>query len=235
MKMRCIFFRRFQIALVFFICCSGTVLKAQTKDRFYFGLKFGAYQSIYKGDNYFSKDLGYKIGSKTNFHAGVFLEIPLVKNLALQPEILFYEGGYYWYTPEKFDASGANGDYDVNEQLGYVSVPVLLKYKIKSFGVYVGVQPDFLIFTMRDIEGRGTSANEDDFRKDYKNGVYLSGVGGIEYTFRFGLGVSARYQLGLTDIAQSTELGIYQRGNKINTNAFLYGIHWRFGKPRKQS
>jgi len=209
--------------------------QAQTKDRVYFGLKFGGYTGLYKGDNYFSKDLGYKIGSKTNFHAGMFLEIPLAKHLALQPEILVYEGGYYWYTPEKFDATGDNGNYDVNEELGYVSIPILLKYKVGGLGIYTGVQPDFLSFTMRDIEGRGTSANEDDFRKDYKKGMYVSGIGGIEYTFWFGLGVSARYQLGLTNIAKPTEYGIYEQGNKIKTNAFLYGIHWRFGRPRKSS
>ncbi|WP_165813832.1 porin family protein [Terrimonas sp.] len=230
-------FNRLMVTLILLILYGATSLQAQTqmKDRVYFGFKFGGYTGLYKGDNYFSKDLGYKIGSKSNFHAGVFLEIPTSKHLALQPEILLYEGGYYWYTEERFGARGDNGDYDVNEELGYVSIPVLLKYKVGGLGIYAGLQPDFLFFTMRDIEGRSTSANEDDFRKDYKKGVYLSGIGGIEYTFRFGLGVSARYQLGLTNIANPTQLGLYERGNNINTNAFLYGIHWRIGKPRKVS
>lgn len=235
MKMRCILQSCLSIIFLTVFFFTSTSLSAQTKDRVYFGLKFGGYTGLYKGENYFSKELGYKIGSKTNFYAGAFLEIPLAKQLALQPEFLLYEGGYHWYTPEQYDATGDNGSYDVNEQLGYLSIPILLKCKVGGLGIYVGIQPDFLIFTMRDIEGRGTSANEDDFRKDYKKGVYFSGVGGIEYTFRFGLGVSARYQLGLTNIAKPTDLGIYQSSNKINTNAFLYGIHWRFGKPRKSS
>lgn len=235
MKMRFVSFRRLPIALILFFCFASTSLSAQTKDRVHFGLKFGGYTGLYKGENYFSKDLGYKIGSKTNFYGGAFLEIPLAKHLALQPELLVYEGGYYWYTPDRYDASGDNGSYDVDEQLGFLSIPILLKYKVGGFGVYVGAQPDFLIFTMRDIEGRGTLSNEADFRKNYNKGVYFSGIGGIEYTFRFGLGVSARYQLGLTNIAKPTDLGTYQSGNKINTNAFLYGIHWRFGKPRKAS
>lgn len=233
--MRGNFFDQLKLALLFLTFCGITSLQAQTKDRVYFGFKFGGYTGLYKGDNYFSKQLGYKISSKNNFHGGVFLEIPLAKHLALQPEILFYEGGYHWYTEERFDATGDNGSYDVNEELGFISVPVLLKYKVGGFGIYAGLQPDFLFFTMRDIEGRSTSGNEDDFRKDYKKGVYFSGVGGIEYTFRFGLGLSARYQLGLTNIAKPTEFGIYQSGNRINTNAFIYGIHWRIGKPKKIS
>jgi hypothetical protein len=234
MKMSFLFQNRVPIILFVVIFCGANSLQSQTKDRVHFGLKAGGYTGLYQGDNFLSKDLHYKIGSKTNFHAGIFLEIPVAKNLALQPEILLYEGGYRWYTEEQFNANGDNGSYDVNEQLGFLSVPVLLKYKIGDLGICAGIQPDFLIFTGREIDGLPVSSSEDFVRQDYKKGLYVSGVAGLEYTFRFGLGVNARYQLSLTNIAKPTAQGLYQQGNKINTNAFLYGIHWRFGKVRKR-
>ena len=230
--MKCKLFYRLMIVFLLLIFCGVVQTYAQTKDRVYFGLKFGGYTGFYKGDNFFSKDLGYKIGSKTLAHFGVLLEIPLAKNLALQPEILWYEGGYQWITETQFDETGGN-KYNVIERMEFVSVPILLKYKAKGFGVYAGVQPDYMISANREINGRPTSISGDFEKQDYRKGLYISGIGGIEYTFPFGLGMSARYQLGLTNIAKPTELGLYEKGNSIKTDALFYGIHWRFGRPRK--
>lgn len=216
------------------ILYSATASYAQPKDRVYFGLKFGGYNGLYKGDNFSSKAISYKIGKKDNFHVGFFFEIPLAKNLALQPEVLAYEGGYWWFSdPDYPDPYTGEIKFNAVEKLGFISIPVLLKYKMKGLGIYVGVQPDLLISTTREINGSPVSITGDFERKDYRKALFLSGIVGFEYTFRFGLGASARYQSGLTNIAKPTELGLYEQDNKINPNAFLYGIHWRFGRPRK--
>lgn len=224
------------ICLILFIvsCLLSHTLYAQTKDRLYFGLKFGGYNGLHKGDNFSSKHLSYKIGRKNNFHVGFFFEIPLAKHLALQPEVLAYEAGYWWFRDPNYpDPYTGNIRFNAVEKFGFISIPVLLKYKASGLGIYGGVQPDFLLSVNREINGLPVSASGDFERKDYKKGLSLSGIVGLEYTFRFGLGASARYQLGLSNIAKPTELGLYEQGNKINTNAFLYGIHWRFGRPRK--
>jgi hypothetical protein len=235
--MRGNFFDRLKLALILLAFYGTTSPQAQTKDRLYFGLKFGGYNALYKGDNFSSKALHYKIRERNNLlHMGFFFEIPLAKNLALQPEVLAYEGGYWWFRdPDYPDPYTGEIRFNAVEKLGFVSIPVLLKYKVKGLGIYGGVQPDFLLSTNREINGLPVSASGDFERKDYRKALFLSGIVGLEYTFRFGLGASARYQLGLTNIAKPTELGLYENGNSIKTNGFLYGIHWRFGKPRKSS
>lgn len=222
------------IALLVGLLIFASAIQAQKK--LYFGIKGGGYTTFYKGDNIYSEDLDYKIKSLTKFHAGFFWEIPLSKHIALQPELLVYQGGYEWFRPDPLNPDDEfKGTYNSVEDLGFVGVPILLKYKLKGLGIYAGLQPDFLIHVTRKVNGEqvGTTTNGNEAKKDYTKGLNLSAVGGIEYTFNFGLGVNIRYQLGLTNITKPEAYSFYQGDNKIKTNALLYGIHWRFGKVYK--
>lgn len=203
----------------------------QRKEKIHFGIKGGGYTTFYNGENYDSKHYGYKIGSTTNFHAGVFVEFPLSRRLFLQPEIVYYKGGYIVSAPTRLSDTIF---YDFDQRLGYVSIPVLLKYRLKGFAVYAGAQLDYLFSAKESIDH---SDNYFSVRDQYEE-QSISAIGGLEYTFRFGLGASIRYQLGLINIGKPKELGqgqgIYSEDANMKAAGLFYGIHWRFGKLRNK-
>lgn len=139
-----------------------------------------------------SVDLGIKLGanfsnitdasnfeSKTGFVAGAFLGIKLNDNFAIQPELLYSQQG------AKLDA----GDFNLN----YVNVPVIIKYYlIQGFNIQVGPQFGFVVDdNIGDAIGEGIETNSFD----------TAGVVGVGYDFPMGLRLDARYNFGLTEVA----------------------------------
>ncbi|HET8837593.1 MAG TPA: porin family protein [Flavobacteriaceae bacterium] len=139
-----------------------------------------------------SIDLGLKLGanfsnitdasnfeSKTGFVAGAFLGIKLNDNFAIQPELLYSQQG------AKLDV----GDFNLN----YVNVPIIIKYYlIQGFNIQVGPQFGFVVDdNIADAIGDGIEANSFD----------TAGVVGLGYDFPMGLRLDARYNFGLTDVA----------------------------------
>ncbi|RYE28317.1 MAG: PorT family protein [Sphingobacteriaceae bacterium] len=83
-------------------------------------------------------------------------------------------------------------------KLDYITVPVLAKYSITGtgLGIYVGPQVGYTLSSKIKAEGVSVDVN-DSFKK-----ADFSGIGGVDYSLPFGLSVSARYQLGLINIAK---------------------------------
>ena len=81
-----------------------------------FGIKGGVNLASISGDDYGLASLD----SRTGFHIGGLVEIPLVGKFSVQPEILYSSQG------SKYNFFAQDGDI----KLDYVTVPIMAKYNI---------------------------------------------------------------------------------------------------------
>jgi len=141
------------------------------------GLDFG----IKAGANFANITDASGLKNKTGFVAGVFAGVKLNDKLGVQGDLLYSQQG------AEFDA----GEIDLN----YVIIPVVIKYYItEGLNLQAGPQFGFVV---------------DDNIKEVFSGISdaesfdLSAVVGAGFEFPFGIRVSGRYNIGLTDIMMS--------------------------------
>ena len=119
----------------------------------------------------------------TGFYAGVFKEITLVPELLfLQPELQYSMQGY------------KSGDTKVS--IGYLNIPVMAKvYIIKTFSLEAGPQIGFKVNDNLEVpEGENEIETFD-----------TAFAGGLGLNFPFGLGINARYVMGLSEIVKDSD------------------------------
>lgn len=171
------FFMKKVILTVAIVCA---VISAQAQ-KVSFGVKSGLNISrVTKWDG---------ANSRASVYAGGFVNIGLVKNLSLQPELL-YSGQGFKYKPLNAEAI---------TRLHYINVPVMVQYRfIPEFFVEAGPQMGFLVAARQKVG---------DVLVDIKDGSkgVDAGIGfGAGYQFPMGIGVSARYMFGLTRVFEDT-------------------------------
>ena len=149
-----------------------------------------------------------------NVNAGLLVYAPLAGNLALQPELVYSGQGTKV-------SSGSDGSGNYN--LGYINVPVLLKYKtVSGFFAELGPQISFLVNAKAKSEGVSVDV------KDSFKSTDISGVFGIGYLSALNLGVDARYNLGFSNIIKgSTD------NSKAKNGVIQVGVFYLFGKSKK--
>lgn len=153
------------------------------------------------------EDAETSTGSLIGVTGGFFATIPGGAGFSVQPELNYSGMG----AKEKI----TNGKLLLN----YLSVPVLAKYSLESagFAAYLGPQFSYLLSAKAKAEGTSVDA------KDQVKSTDVSGVIGVEYFLPVGVGLSARYQLGLTNIAKDTE-----DGTSVKNKAVTFTIGYRF-------
>ena len=135
------------------------------------GLKVGANFASANVDNINSDGI-------TSFHGGAYL-LAKLGNIGVQPELLFSKQGSEFTGGSEID-------------LNYVNIPVMLKFYL-PLGLNLQVGPQFGVLTGAEDEG-GT-----DIKDRFKNSD-LSAAFGAGWDAPFGLNLTARYILGLSDI-----------------------------------
>lgn len=124
-----------------------------------------------------------KTDAITNYHAGILLEIGLFDNLAIQPELIYTTVG----------ASYDNAITDFKNELGYISIPVLAKFSLsETLFLEAGPQGSFLL------------SKKDKVFDDY-NEFDFSVNAGLGINLTKNLFASARYNLGVTEIARDAD------------------------------
>jgi Outer membrane protein beta-barrel domain len=119
----------------------------------------------------------------TSYHVGFIAEISLMKSLCLQPEFLYSTQG----------ASYKNLIQEYKSELGYMSVPVLVKLHLgKTLSVEAGPQFSYLLSKKVNAS---TNINEFDFA--------LAGGLGIKLTKT--VFIQGRYTYGLTKIEKNAD------------------------------
>lgn len=145
------------------------------------GLKAGVNFSnqVYSGGGF-----NASADARTGFHVGGYLNLGFSDNFSVQPELLY-------------NSLGAKIT-DTDFKTDYVSIPVMLKYNpVAIFNIHAGPQFGFLM----------SAKSGDEDVKDSMKGLDL-GVGiGAGVDLPMGLGVTARYVAGLSNIADEDGMG----------------------------
>lgn len=161
-----------------------------------FGVKAGLNISNIKVDG---DGASASFDSKAGLAIGGFAKFNLSDEFALQPELLFSQHG------------AKIGDAKFN--LNYISVPVMAKYYFSGFNIQAGPQLGLLMSAKADDEDVKDSMKGMDF------GINI----GAGYDFEMGLGIDARYNVGLSNIAEDTD-----DDSKMLNKGFQFTLSYAF-------
>jgi len=172
-------------AAVILLGCAISV-NAQKTNKLGFGIRGGLNLAniVQNGNNDYASEM------KPGFNAAVYVEIPLVNGLSVQPELQFSQKGY------KSSGTYLGSPYDYRANTNYVEVPLLVKIvPSKNFAIVVGPQLSFLTSTAYKFKTPNAVYENvvDNENNDLRDNV-LGGVAGIEVGVR-NLVFSARYSL----------------------------------------
>jgi len=149
------------------------VVKAQTAHA-QFGLKAGVNMANIHVDN-------SEYDSRTGFYVGGLAHIHITRHFAIQPEVMYSSQGAELGSTKYID--------------NYINVPVLVQYMTNTgFRLQTGPQVGFLTSAKNKSEGIEVDV------KDQLNTVDFAWSFGASYLSKTGLGLDARYNLGLSNV-----------------------------------
>ena len=164
-----------------------------------FGLKAGLNVSSIKVSD------GNDFDSKAGLYVGGLAHIHITKHFALQPELVYSMQG------------GESGN--LTRSLNYINVPVLAQYMTgDGFRLQTGPQLGFM------VSGKDKVGNIEVKINDQLNTTDLSWAFGASYISKMGLGVDARYNLGITNMNEN-EAGAEARYRVFQVGAFYQFKH----------
>ncbi|OEK09630.1 hypothetical protein A8C32_13085 [Flavivirga aquatica] len=160
----------------------------------------------------FSNLTNTNLDDKTDFYIGAFVKIKFVNFYALQPEINYSRQG---------GKSIISGFDDFETQ--YLGVALTNKfYPFKAIGLHAIVGPSINIKVGDNIENN--------FDENLEGFDFLI-FGGLGYDLPFGLGIEARYNIGLVDIYGSNVNNTNRNNNVDNlilNKVFQIGATYKF-------
>ena len=181
----------------------------------------------------FDPDLtgGLTKSSRTAIKFGALAEIGFMPMLALQIEPMYAQGG----TVIDNVVFGINTKGKVTFKLGYLEIPILLKYKINLPGsvqpyVFAGPNLGFILSTKELDEAGGQSAETDlkDQSSSINFGIDFGAGAGFKVAPMIVVILDIRYALGLTSI--QNDKGKQVSGfNSIKTSGFQIVAGVMFG------
>ncbi|HKZ65800.1 MAG TPA: porin family protein [Chitinophagaceae bacterium] len=157
-------------ALTFLICT------ASFGQNFSGGIKAGANFSNFRGGDFDAVKKKAIVG----FHGGGFLSFSFGA-LSLQPELLVSTQG------ARIDSANKSYDWKVT----YATVPVILKYRTAT-GFYLEAGPQ--------VGFKLSESVSDETIEDFAKGLDLSAAAGVGFQTKGGLGIGARYLVGLSKV-----------------------------------
>lgn len=194
---------------IVFLTAGAIASQAQIK----YGLKAGAnfYQIGGSDADDFKEDRKMKIG----LAGGAFVNIPINETFSVQPELLYSMEGNL----QKYEEMGV--DVKTSYNLSYINIPVLVQYNASGFYAETGPQIGFLMSAKGKVEVDGEEVADEDIKESLKS-INVSWAIGLGYKLKSGIGFGARYNLGLTSIADADD-------TKVTSSGFHVGISYTFG------
>ena len=203
--------------LLLFTAVALFALTSVQSQEFRLGAKAGLNVATLGGDSYYG-GLG-SLGSRTSFHIGGLVEIPLMGKFSLQPELLYSSEGSDW-------SFGTLGE---DTKLDFLRVPVLVKFYIIEglsaeagpvFGVLVNAEG-----TYYDDDGDLVSGDAKDY---YRSFDAQFGIG-ASYRLNMGVFFSLRYNKGLLNVNEEYRvLGTTYNSGKNQSNVFQVSAGYSF-------
>jgi hypothetical protein len=143
-----------------------------------FGLKAGANLSALKTNDQLSDH-------RTGYYFGGLAHVHLSKAFAVQPEVVYSSQGAEYRSKSK-------------TKLNYINVPVMGQYMFgNGLRLQTGPQVGFL------TTAKSKGGDEETSVKSSMKNTDFSWAFGASYLTKLGLGLDARYNLGLTDISKT--------------------------------
>lgn len=167
------------------------------------GLKAGVNLSKLNTD-----DADANTSNITAFHGGAFALFKLTK-IGIQPELLFSQQG-----SRVEDISGDLQDL----KMSYMTIPVMVKFYLAG-GFNLQAGPQFGFLNSAEFDG-------DDIKSSFKNSDISANLG-IAWDAPFGLVLDARYNIGLSDISDDTNLG------ELKSGVFQFSLGYKIFKLGK--
>jgi len=126
------------------------------------------------------------------WNVGASLDIPIVRPLSFEGEVLFSQKGYKAYT--------ADGDF--TQRTNWIDVPLLAKFQLApAFNLVVGPQISFLTSTKNTYRSGFNSVSEEVYTRDADgfNKSLVGGVIGVGIDLSPNVELRGRYTLDLQD------------------------------------
>lgn len=173
-------------AKLFFPLLAALFMSSALMAQFHIGVKGGT--NITKVDGHSFKDK-FQYG----YHVGAFAEIGLGEKLGIQPEVLFNQysttlDSNYNHIYENIFTSGQQ-----NVKLNYLSVPILLNYKLLGNFLSIQAGPQFSVLMKQDKNLLQNGADA------FKKGDF-SMLGGVQLKLS-AIRITGRYAIGLNNIS----------------------------------
>jgi hypothetical protein len=189
-------------SLLLFVCAVAITTVSQAQVRF--GFKGGANLANITGDMEGTK---MKIG----FNAGAIVKISVSEIFSVQPELIY-------------SAQGAKiEELDANLNLSYINLPVMAQANISGFIIETGPQLGYLMSAKIKADGESV-----DIKENLKSIDFAWGIGLGYQMPGSGLGISARYNIGLSGINET------EGDEKAKNSVIQLGFHYFLGgRPSK--
>jgi len=158
------------------------------------GVRVGAKAGLNYSNIIKTGDSDFKTEFKPGFHAGLFLEIPIVSGFSFAPEIVYSQKGY-----KETGSSLLGGENEFSVTSNFVEVPILAKINAGTgFHIVLGPQVSFLTSTTEEFK-QGTEAYRRTIEEENDNlkKSLFGGVVGFGFDINNRLGLNARYALDL--------------------------------------
>lgn len=170
-----------------------------------------------------SKASDINSGSKSGFHAGLFLAPPSKKIISSRTEILFSRQGY------DYKNGTTTGDVDMD----YIQMGQLMSINItKYFSLMFGAQTSYLISAQVDSSNNNSGTGMENKIMDLYNRIDYGYAVGVEIHPVAGLIIGARYNVSLAKVykdLQSLQKPSFTSEDAKN-NVIQISVGWRFGK-----
>lgn len=189
-----------------------------------FGIKAGVNLAEFIAKGY-TPSTKPDVNMKTSMNAGLFMNIPLgTGGFAVQPEVVYSGQGSKIVAPVTVGTVTTTQSYE--QDMSYINVPIMLQWKSSGgFMVETGPQAGFLVSSKQDGPGSTNVSNTKSFDTfDFSWGA------GLGYLSRVGLGINARYNLGLSNtIEDGGGNNSSNDGPELKNKVVQIGLFYNFG------
>jgi hypothetical protein len=159
-------------------------------------------------------DNGVKFDSKLGFNLGLLGHIHIAKNFAIQPEIQYSAQG----------AKSTVANVETKLIMNYINVPVLIQYMWDNgFRLQAGPQVGLLMSAKTKVNSTTV-----DVKNGYKTADFGVSFGGGYIHPATGIGIDARYNLGLSNIIKSDTFKRTNRGIQVSL-FYIFGHNTKKG------
>lgn len=152
--------------------------------------------------------------ARYNFNVGAFVEYDLSAPWSIELSAIYSrQGGTMKHFPVTLTENR-----EATLRLDYINLPVVAKfYPWMGMNIFLGPQFSFLTNSQTKVKDIDAVNLKDTFQK-----FDIGAVGGIGYTWEWGMMISAQYNFGLRPLYKNKEL------KKVYNNVVQINVGWRF-------